>query len=137
MAPLAHAFSRARLDTRQNAVMEMYSFGRDDGHSVDRYGSDFVLAPLTDPNGRARAACAHLRAGDSVGEHEAATGQLFCVVSGSGWVSGHDRQRVAITTNQAVFWSQGETHAAGTDVGMTAIILEGDDFRVGARRDSP
>jgi hypothetical protein len=111
----------------------MFSFGRDDGHHVDRFGSSFVLAPLTDPTGGARAACLHLAAGDVIGEHEATTGQLFCVVAGSGWVSGSGGHRTAITAWQAVFWDRGEVHAAGTETGMTAIVLEGDDFRVGAR----
>lgn len=108
--------------------VEMFSFGRDDGHHVDRSGSSFVLAPLTGSGGGARAACLHLGPGDVVGEHEATAGQLFCVVSGSGWVSGSDRSHAAIAAHQAVFWDRGEMHAAGTETGMTVIVLEGHDL---------
>lgn len=56
--------------------------------------------------------------------------QLFCIVAGSGWVSGEDGTRVPIRTGEAAWWDRGEIHESGTDTGMTAIVLEGDgDFR--------
>ena len=110
----------------------MYSFGRRSGHHIDRFGSDFVLSPLTNPDGAARVACFHLDAGATVGEHEAVTGQLFCVVRGDGWVSGDDGRRTSIQRDQAAYWDAGERHAAGTESGMTAIVLEGDAFEVWA-----
>jgi quercetin dioxygenase-like cupin family protein len=73
----------------------------------------------------------HLPAGGIVGEHEAMSGQLFCVVSGEGWVSGDDGERRAIKTHEAACWSRGERHAAGTETGLTAIVIEG-DFTVAA-----
>ena len=112
--------------------MRIFSFTRQDGHHVDKFASSFVLSPLTDPGGRARVACFHLGAGEIVGEHEALVGQLFCVVEGSGWVSGDSGERVAIAAQRAAYWSAGEMHAAGSDMGMTAILLEGNDFTVAA-----
>lgn len=48
--------------------MRLFRFGDDVGTSVDSYGSRFVQVPLTDPDGRARAACFHYRpAGRSAG----------------------------------------------------------------------
>src|ERR1700728_4376463 len=93
--------------------MQIHSFTRSDGKRIDHFGSSFVLTQLTNPEGTARVACFHLGPGDLVGEHEAAGGELFCVVDGEGWVTG-------------------ERHAAGTDSGLVAIVLEGNSFEVTA-----
>jgi quercetin dioxygenase-like cupin family protein len=74
----------------------------------------------------------HLAPGGLVGEHEAMTAQLFCIVAGDGWVSGDDGQRQAIKSFEAALWTTGERHAAGTVRGMTAIVIEG-EFTVEAR----
>ncbi|HEX7166901.1 MAG TPA: hypothetical protein VF230_07960 [Acidimicrobiales bacterium] len=105
--------------------MRLFTFDASSGHHVDRFGSNFVLAPLTDPTGMARVACMHLEPGGLIGEHEAVGGQLFCVVSGRGWVSGDEGERQPITAMQAAFWDNGELHAAGTDEGLVAVVLEG------------
>lgn len=117
--------------------MRIFSFARDVGHHVDQYGSNFVLAPLTDPSGRARVACFHLSAGEFIGEHDATVGQLFCVVEGCGWVSGDDGTRVEIASHQGAYWAAGERHATGTESGMTAIVLEGEEFSVAAHEILP
>jgi hypothetical protein len=116
----------------ETSVVQLFSFDRGSGHHIDRFGSDFVLSPLTNPDGMARVACFHLGVGGMVGEHEAVTGQLFCVVDGTGWVSGADGQRRSIATSQAAYWPKGERHAAGTERGLTAVVLEGDLFDVWA-----
>jgi hypothetical protein len=110
----------------------LFSFGRDAGRRIDAFASDFVLTPLTDPEGTARVACFHLGPGEGIGEHPAVVGQLFCVVAGDGWVSGDDGVRTPIGTMQAALWAPGERHATGTDVGLVAIVLEGDSFDVAA-----
>ena len=117
-------------------AMRRYSFEAVVGRPVRDFGSDFILSPLTDPGGRARAACFHLAAGGSVGEHEATVGQLFCVVAGEGWVSGPDGVRHPIAPFQAAYWEAGERHATGTAAGLVAVVLEGDDFEVWAREHS-
>ena len=112
--------------------MRLFAFGPHTGHHVDRFGSDFVLSSLTNPEGSARVACFHLGPGGVVGQHEAVVGQLFCVVDGEGWVSGTDGARHPIATSEAAYWIPGEVHAAGTTSGMTAFVLEGDAFEVWA-----
>jgi len=112
--------------------VRLFAFGPDAGHHVDRFGSDFVLSPLTNPDGVARVACFHLAPGGVVGRHEAVVGQLFCVVDGDGWVSGDDGSQHPIVAAEAAYWTPGEAHAAGTATGMTAVVLEGDGFEVWA-----
>ena len=108
--------------------MKLYRFDEKAGHPVSNFGSRFTLSPLTDPEGKARAACFHLPPGGLVGRHPAATKQLFCVVDGEGWVSGGDGVRVPISAGQAAYWEADEEHEQGTDTGLVAITLEGDEF---------
>ena len=115
----------------------MYSFGPSVGKHIDRFGSDFLLSPLTDPDGVARVACFHLSAGSVVGEHEAITGQMFCVMDGEGWVAGSEGKRLSIGRHEAAYWAPGEVHSAGTESGLTAIVMEGNDFRVWAKPPDP
>ena len=105
--------------------MDLFSFDATAGHHVDRFGSDFTLSPLMNPTDTARTVCMHLGPGGIVGEHTATSVQLFCVVEGEGWVSGADGQPHPIKRFQAVRWSPGERHAAGTATGLIAIVLEG------------
>jgi hypothetical protein len=114
--------------------VRLLSFGPEAGHPIDRFGSEFVLAPLTNPGDGVSAVCIHLRPGGLVGEHEAAADQLFCVVRGEGWVSGGDGIRHPITYPQAAYWTAGERHAAGSDDGLTAVVLEGPSFTPRALR---
>ena len=109
--------------------MQLVSFAANAGHEIERFGSRFVLSPLTNPDGTARATCFHVPAGGLVGEHDAVGGQLFCVVQGVGWVSGADGRRWRIEPFQAAYWQSGERHGAGSDEGMVVVVLEGDGFR--------
>ncbi|HVF33282.1 MAG TPA: hypothetical protein VM933_09625 [Acidimicrobiales bacterium] len=106
--------------------MELLAFDAAAGHRVDRFGSDFVLTPLMGPTDKARAVCLHVPPGGRVGEHDAVSGQLFAVVVGQGWVSGGDGVRVPIRPFEAAWWAPGERHAAGTEEGLVAFVIEGD-----------
>jgi quercetin dioxygenase-like cupin family protein len=112
--------------------MQLHRFDAAAGRPVTPYGSRFLLAPLADLAGAARAACFHLGPGDLVGRHEASTRQLFCVVAGSGWVAGRDGAQVQVAAGQAAAWDRGEPHGAGTERGMTVVVLEGDGLSVTA-----
>ena len=113
--------------------MRLFTFGPQAGHPVDQFGSDFTLSPLMEPTGTAHVACLHLGAGGVVGEHEAVVGQLFCVVTGEGWVSGADGHRRSIGSGDAAYWRSGEMHAAGSETGLIAVVLQGDAFEVWAK----
>jgi len=93
-----------------------------------------VLAPLADATGSARIACFHLAAGESVGAHDAAIGQLFCVVAGEGWVSGDDDLATPLRATEAAYFAPGEHHAAGTDSGLVAVVIEAPAVEVLAAR---
>ena len=103
--------------------MRTFSFGPEAGRHVDRYGSDFRLSRLAHAEG-IHVGCLYLGPGALVGYHPAATYQLFAVIEGDGWVRADGSERIPIRAGRAALWRPGERHEAGTDVGMTAIVVE-------------
>jgi hypothetical protein len=104
--------------------MRTFDFGPERGRRVDRYGSDFVMSRLVQVD-EIHVGCMHFKAGGRVGYHPASTYQLFAVVAGEGWVRAGEANRVAVGAGQAAYWEPGEYHEAGTDTGMTVIVVEG------------
>jgi quercetin dioxygenase-like cupin family protein len=80
--------------------------------------------PLGDGHGEAHVYCVRFEPGGRIGQHPAGFGQLFLVVEGAGWVSGHDGARVELAAGQGAYFSRGELHAKGSEVGMTAIMIQ-------------
>jgi quercetin dioxygenase-like cupin family protein len=103
--------------------VRIFPFDAAAGIPIDRYGSRFTMARLAHPAGL-HVGCMHLPPGGLVGRHPAAIPQLFVVTAGAGWVEGGDGPPIPIAAGQAVFWQAGEEHAAGSDTGMTAIVVE-------------
>jgi hypothetical protein len=105
--------------------MHLFRFDVDVAWPITDYGSAFRLARLLwAREGEVRVDCLYLGPGDRVGVHPAGLPQLFCVISGNGWVQGADGAEVAISAGHAAFWASGEEHAATTEVGMTAIVIQ-------------
>jgi len=106
--------------------MRLFRFDPGAGRKIDRFGSNFILSRIIGVNENIFVSCFYLEPYGIVGYHQAVTSQLFLVVQGSGWVCSGEAARIPIEAYQAVFWSKGEWHEAGTDSGLTAIVLEGD-----------
>lgn len=107
--------------------MHIYEFGADQGQKIDRFDSKgLTVTGLLGSSVDTHLVCMHIQAGGTVGRHDATIGQLFMVVSGEGWVSGADGRRLPIRARQAAFWEAGESHASGSDIGMTVIVAEGE-----------
>jgi quercetin dioxygenase-like cupin family protein len=105
--------------------MQMFYFDSDVAKPVTDYGSSFRLCRLLQSREReVRVDCMYFEAHDSVGHHQGRLPQLFCVVEGEGWVRGEGTEREPIVTGQAVFWAAREGHAAGTESGMAAIVIQ-------------
>lgn len=101
-------------------------------HRVDPKTSKVVISPLLTLPERAERGtavlCFHVGAGGFLPRHPAGAPQLFAVVAGSGWVTGADDVKVELRAGRAAFWDAGESHAAGTEEGMTVIVVEGTSF---------
>jgi quercetin dioxygenase-like cupin family protein len=105
--------------------MQRFRFSGDAARPITDYGSSFHLARLLwSKAGEVRVDIAFLEPGDQVGRHQAGLPQLFCVITGTGWVQGGDGQEVAIASGEAVYWTSGEWHATRTNDGLTAVIVQ-------------
>jgi len=100
-----------------------FSFGPEHGRRIDRFGSDFTIARLVHTE-EVHVACMRLAPGGVIGYHQAVSYQLFAVVEGEGWVREEGPERTPIRAGEAALWAPGEWHAAGTDTGMVAIVVE-------------
>jgi len=62
-------------------------------------------------------------AGGALGEHEAGRDQLLVVVDGAGWLD-VEGARVELARGDVGVIRAGQRHAKGSDVGMTALVLQ-------------
>lgn len=105
--------------------MKLLRFDLEAGRVIDRYNSSgFTIAKIAHLLDEAVINCAYLTANGVIGYHQATIPQLFLVVQGEGWVRGESPERTSIKAGQAAYWEKGEWHESGTEVGMTAIIIE-------------
>jgi hypothetical protein len=111
--------------------MEIVRFDEEVSMPISQFGSQFKIGPLTGGDSRVRVQVMHLPPGGCIGIHAAGAKQLLAVVAGAGWVAGDDGVRRNLSPGRAAVWRLGEVHETGTDVGLTAICVEG-EFEVSA-----
>ena len=110
-------------------TLRILEFGRDRAVPIEVYSSQAAASvPLGSGQGAARVYALHFDPGGSIGRHRAGFGQLFVVVSGSGWVEGDDGTRTELAPGQAAWFARGEMHAKGSESGgrvgeETAFVL--------------
>lgn len=108
--------------------MKLFRFDPEAGREIGEYGSSgLTISRVVHLLEGATVNCAYLAANGMIGYHQAAASQLFLVVQGEGWVRGESPDRMPIRAGQAAFWGKGEWHESATEIGMTAIIIEGID----------
>src|SRR5206468_1174998 len=119
---------RERAGTRQARRVKIVRF--DPSRPIAQHGSSgAAVAGIARVDGPAQVVYIRLDAGGVLGEHPAATAQLFLVVTGSGWVrAGADRRDVA--AGSGAFWEPNELHESGTDDGLTAIVVEAESIEL-------
>ena len=50
-------------------------------------------------------------------------------MQGEGWVRGEEEERTPIKSGTAAFWTAEEWHESGSDMGMVAIVIEGENLQ--------
>ena len=105
--------------------MRRFRTGPETAWPITDYGSSFRLIRLlrSETKEARRYHLSRSRRPDP--RHRAGLPQLFCVLEGSGWVSGDDDIEHPIASGEAAFWSHGELHATRTE------RLDGADHPVG------
>jgi quercetin dioxygenase-like cupin family protein len=83
---------------------------------------------IAEGKGEAHAYVLYFEPGGEIGPHEAGYGQLFLALSGEGWVAGADDNRQTLATGDAAFISRGEIHSKGSEIGLTALMVQVRDF---------
>ncbi|MFD8071871.1 cupin domain-containing protein [Streptomyces sp. NPDC059718] len=105
--------------------MKVFRFERGEW-AVTGHGSTGLHATrLATGEGPLHLTCLSVEPGGVIGTHPAPVPQMFLVIAGEGWIAGPDGNRVRIAAGQGVRWEQGEDHTSGTDVGFTALAIEG------------
>jgi quercetin dioxygenase-like cupin family protein len=105
--------------------MRVIEFARNNAQPIELFGSSSAASVhLVDGRGEAHVYCVYFEPGGSIGEHPTGFGQLLVVMDGSGWVAGADGSRVALSAGQAVIFEKGERHSKGSEVGMTALMVQ-------------
>lgn len=121
------------LCAERSGDLQWFRFGSDAARPISDYASNFRLSRLLLAQaGEVRVDVAYLGPGEFNGLHPAGLSQLFCVVNGSGWVRGVDEKEFPISEGDAIFWEAGEMHAAQTDKGFTAIIVQSTELNPSA-----
>lgn len=64
-----------------------------------------------------------------LGYHQAPVPQLFYVVEGEGWIRDGSEEKIPIKKGYAVFWEQGEWHEAGSNTGLTAVVIQAENLK--------
>lgn len=106
--------------------MRIHRFDAEVSIPVTEFGSRLRAAPITGERSACQVSVLHLPAGGLVGRHEAPVRELFCVVAGSGWVSGREGARRELGPGWAAEWDEGELHEAGSASGLTAVSITGE-----------
>jgi quercetin dioxygenase-like cupin family protein len=105
--------------------MHVIDFGPERAAPITEYASRGASAqPLADGAGEAHVYALHLEPGGEIGAHPAAFGQLFLVVTGSGWVAGADGVRHDLPAGQGAVLARGEVHAKGSATGCSALMIQ-------------
>ena len=111
--------------------MRLFRCDETAGHPITEFGSsNVVISGVVRTDGPVQIGRMQLGPGGIVGYHQAVGPQLILVlvVAGEGWVRGAGPERHAIAAGQAAFWDDGEWHESGSEHGMIAIVIEGDEL---------
>jgi hypothetical protein len=107
------------------------TFASEQGEPIDALSSRLPCAVnLAEGSSASHADAVHICPGGEIGPHPAGFDQLFLVVHGAGWVAGRDRVRQQLGTFQGAFIPKGELHSKGSEVGLTASMLQAEQVLV-------
>jgi hypothetical protein len=113
----------------RSVSLRIFSFAKETGKAITHFNSQQAFfSKMLRHDKPIHIGCIHVEANGVVGSHPATIHQLFLVVNGRGWVVGEEGVKYDIGPGMAAFWEPEEIHESGSDEGMTAIVIEGEDL---------
>ena len=104
--------------------MKIYRFDPEVGKEDGRFGSvKAIIARVLQLDNKAEINAAYIHPGEYLSVQQEMTQQLFLVVDGAGWVKNDSGEKKTVQQGQAIFWGESELPEAGTEKGMTAVII--------------
>jgi len=105
--------------------MRIFRIESENGYEIREHGSASVfLSSIIDVNRSATIHWMHFDPHGSIGGHYLTNPQIFLIVEGDGWVKSNNPEPIPVTMEDGVFWDTGEWHEAGSESGMTVILIE-------------
>ncbi len=105
--------------------MQILDGGRHVAQAIERFESRGAAAVrLGSGHGEAHVYAVYIEPGGEIGPHEAGFDQLFVATEGAGWAAGADGRRLPIEPGQAALFRRGEIHSKGSEIGMTALMVQ-------------
>ncbi len=109
--------------------MKVYNFDKETGKEITSFNSkESIFSKIIQHNKPVHIGCMFIGPEGIVGLHKATINQLFLVLNGQGWVTGKEGIRFNIQSGKAAYWESGEIHESGSELGMTVIVIEGEDL---------
>ncbi|OZU87129.1 cupin [Virgibacillus indicus] len=108
--------------------MEIYNFNKFSGKKITKFNSDFVMSRIVNTGSAVHVGCMYLETNGVVGYHQAVVSQLLLILEGEGIVKGDHNKTVHVKKGDAVFWEKGEWHETVSELGLTAIVIEGEEL---------
>lgn len=105
--------------------MKIVEIGPARQQRITAYGAQNAFSRLAaSGSGRTHVHSLRFDPGGVIGRHPAGPAQLFIVVEGAGWVEGGDGVRTPIAAGQAAYIAAGESHAKGSETGMSVVMVQ-------------
>lgn len=112
--------------------MRIYRCDETTSRQITQFGSvNVIISGVVRADGPLQIGRMQVGAGGVVGYHQAVGPQLFLVVEGEGWARAEGPERRSLRAGQAAYWEDGEWHESGSEQGMVAIVIEGENLNPG------
>jgi quercetin dioxygenase-like cupin family protein len=104
--------------------MKIFRFDPEAGKEDEQFGSvKAVISKVLQLDDRAEINAVYFRPHESISHQQTVTQRLFLLVKGHGWMKS-EGGKFTVTEGQAILWDKDEWHETGTEIGMTAVIIE-------------
>lgn len=99
-----------------------------DGADDQFGGVKAIISRIVSLDDRTAINAVYIHPNESIRQQQVMLQRLFLLVEGKGWIKNESDKKYALQEGQAVFLEKAELHEAGTESGVTAVIIEGENI---------